>query len=129
MTRSFITKLILVISVLATSTLAPLPALAAYDPLGKVNCTQAADSAACNRPGTDPITGPDGILIKATNIIAIIAGVAAVIFLVLAGIKYITSNGAPDQISKAKESIIYALVGLVMIAISRAVIGFIIGRL
>jgi hypothetical protein len=93
-----------------------------------VDCTQAQEATVCKKTTGDPISGSEGILLKATNIIAFIAGVAAVIFLILSGIKYITAQGAPDELSKAKESIIYAVVGIVLIALGRQIITFIISK-
>lgn len=111
---------------------APLPVYAGTDPFAEVNCDGAASSStvcATRSNKSDPFTGPDGTLNKVANLFALIAGFAAVIFLVIGGIKYITSGGAADQISKAKQTIIYALVGLVVISASRAIIGFVIGKL
>ncbi|MDB5182068.1 MAG: hypothetical protein JWP13_831 [Candidatus Saccharibacteria bacterium] len=112
---------------------APLPATAAYDPFARVECTgEAAQTAVCRTKQVnpnDPLTGPNGVIVRATNIIALLAGFFAVIFLVLAGIKYITSGGAPDQVSKAKESIIYALVGIVVIVVARSLIGFVLSKI
>lgn len=106
-------------------------ALAATDPFSRVDCGRASDSTVCQTRaagGEDPLTGQNGVIVLATNIIAIVAGIAAVIFLVLSGLKYVTSNGAPDQISRAKEGIIYALVGLVLIVLARAIIGFVLTK-
>jgi hypothetical protein len=129
--RTIFAKLV-ILSSLLLGLVAPLSVSAAYNPLGAACSGNGRDSAACQdarTAGEDPIAGPNGVIVRATNIVAIIAGIAAVIYLVLAGIKYITSQGAPDQISKAKESIIYALVGIVFILLARSIITFIIGRI
>lgn len=122
-------KRILLMAVVILGVAIPAPAFAA-DPFDKVDCTSAPDTTVCQTKGQteDPLTGPNGIITVATNIIASIAGIVAVIFLVLGGLKYVTSNGAPDQISRAKESIIYALVGLVLIVLARAIIGFVLTK-
>lgn len=118
--------------------LAPLPGLsgtggvasAATDILGKACNGEGANSAACRgRTGQDPLTGPSGVLNTVTNIMAWIAGVAAVIFLVVGGIKYITAAGAPAEVQKAKETIIYALIGLIVIVLARAIITFVLGSI
>jgi hypothetical protein len=108
---------------------APLPAGAAYDPFAGACKGAATQSAACtSRTGEDPLTGPNGVLTKATNIIALVAGFAAVIFLVVGGIKYITAAGAPAEVQKAKETIIYALVGVIAIVLARQVISLVLSR-
>lgn len=121
------TKLIL-LAVVFVPLLVPASTFAA-NPFAGIDCSKAADSAVCQTNATnDPLAGQNGVIVRATNIFAFIAGFTAVIFLVLAGIKYITSTGDPAEISKAKQSIIYALIGLVFIAIARSVIGYIINR-
>lgn len=123
-------KKFLLMTALVLGMAAPAPVSAATDPFSKVDCSKATDSTVCQTRGNneDPITGPNGVVTKATDVIAVIAGIAAVIFLVLGGLKYVTSGGAPDQISRAKESIIYALVGLVLIILARAIIGFVLTK-
>ncbi len=117
---------------LLVTLLAPATALAGVDPF-KGSCTdpQAANSTVCQSRGatSDPLTGRDGIILRVTQIIAIMAGFAAVVVMVLGGIRYVTSGGAPDQVSQAKKTIIFAAVGLVAIALSQAFIGYIIGRI
>jgi hypothetical protein len=109
----------------------PLHAFAALDPYAGVDCGKASDTTVCKTKaagGADPIAGPNGVLKTATNIISFVAGLAAVIFMVVAGIKYITSNGEPAEISKAKQTLIFAAVGLFVIIAARAIIGFVINK-
>jgi hypothetical protein len=103
----------------------------AVDPYGGLNCGQAGDSTVCQTRGntTDPIAGPQGVVVKVTNIVAFVAGAAAVLFIVFAGIKYITAQGDAQQISQAKQSIIYAAVGLVMIVLARQIINYVLSRI
>lgn len=108
----------------------PATAFAAYNPLGQVDCRgQARSSAVCQTDAGDPINGRNGVIRRATRIIAIVAGAAAIIVMVLGGIRYITSGGDPSQVSQAKRTIIFALVGLIVIAASQSIINFIITRI
>ena len=75
------------------------------------------------------IYGPNGIITKIANIIAIIVGVAAVIIIVIAGIQYMLSTGDPGKVSRAKDAIIYAVVGLVVVVLARTLVAFVIGKL
>jgi len=102
---------------------------AAWNPFGGVDCSSASTSAVCTRnPQGNPIAGPDGILIKITNIIAFIAGIAVVIMLIVGGLKYILADGESNDIVSAKNTIIYALVGILVIAVARTLIVFVISR-
>ncbi len=77
---------------------------------------------------TNPIIGTNGVLNDVINIITAIAGFVAVIMIIVAGLQMITSSGKPEKISSARNTIIYASVGLIVIALARIIIGFIISR-
>jgi hypothetical protein len=68
------------------------------------------------------------VLHDAINIITAIAGFVAVIMIVVSGLQMVSSNGNPEKISTARNTIIYACIGLVVIALARIIIGFIINR-
>jgi hypothetical protein len=85
---------------------------------------QASDSA-----NGDPITGPNGLIIKIANVIAFVAGAAAVIIIILAGLRMVTSGGSSEDVAGARRALIYAAVGLAVISLSRIIVGFIIGSL
>ncbi|MBR5939149.1 hypothetical protein IKZ77_01190 [Candidatus Saccharibacteria bacterium] len=53
------------------------------------------------------------------------SGLVAVIFTVYGGIQYITSAGEPDKIKKAKQMILYSLIGLAIVALSFAISAFV----
>lgn len=88
-------------------------------------------SAVCvdNKKTGDPVTGPNGIILKAANIIAIIAGVAAIIAIIIGGLKYVTSGGDSGGVSSAKQTILYALIGLIVIILARTIITFVIHKI
>lgn len=54
------------------------------------------------------------------NAVYVVAGLVAVIYIVVAGIQYVTSNGNPEKAKKALHTIIYALCGLVIVLIAAA---------
>jgi hypothetical protein len=58
-----------------------------------------------------------------------VAGAVAVIILVVGGIRYITSTGDSQRIKAAKDTILYAIIGLVVVIVARAIVGFVAGSL
>lgn len=58
-----------------------------------------------------------------------ILGALAVLFIVIGGLRYILSAGDPQAISKAKGTILYALVGLAVAIAAEAIIAFVLGGL
>jgi hypothetical protein len=104
----------------------------AWSPFQGVDCSgAAAKSAVCTdkQSKSNPLTGKDGLLLKITNIIAVIAGIAAVIIIILSGLRMVTSGGSSEDVAGARRSIIYALIGLVVIVVARTLIGYVLGRL
>lgn len=130
MKRLLISTAIIVVALLGAGAIAT-PAYAATGVLDQA-CNQAggvgSSSGACGTDGTDPISGNNGVLIRISRIMAIIAGIAAVIIIMIAGLVYITANGDAGRISAAKSTIIYAAVGLVIIALAQAIITLFVSR-
>lgn len=106
-------------------------AAASWDPFGGVNCSgNAANSVACQEKGNtvNPLTGSDGLVMKITNVIAFVAGVAAVVIIVISGFRIVTSSGG-DSVASARRAIIYSLVGIVVVILARTIVAFILGKL
>ncbi|MBI3494822.1 hypothetical protein HY004_02465 [Candidatus Saccharibacteria bacterium] len=70
-----------------------------------------------------------GILKSVINTMIFLAGSIAVIMIVVGGIRYITSDGDPGAATKAKNTIIYALVGVVVAIMSYSIVNFVIDRI
>lgn len=99
----------------------------AVDPFKDVCAQGGGDSAVCtSRKTTDPVSEAIG---NVTSILALVAGIISVIYVVVGGFKYITSNGDSSAIATAKSTIIYALVGLVVALMARPLINFVLGKL
>ncbi len=71
----------------------------------------------------------DGILGTVINILLYVAGTIAVIMIIVGAIRYITSDGDSNRASQARNTIIYAVVGLVVAIMSFGIVNFVIGRL
>jgi hypothetical protein len=66
------------------------------------------------------------------NGLAIVFGVfaaVAIIVIILAAISFATSEGNPENIAKAKKTIVYALIGLVLALAAEAIVLLVLGRL
>lgn len=70
----------------------------------------------------------DKALASAINVLSIIAGVIAIIMVVISGIKFITSNGDSSSIASARTTLIYALAGLVIVAFAQAIVHFVLNK-
>lgn len=56
------------------------------------------------------------------DILSVVAGAVAVIFIIIGGIKYVTSGGSPEKTKAAKNTILAALVGLAIIIATQFII-------
>ena len=62
------------------------------------------------------------------NVISVVVGVVAVVMIVLGGLKYITSGGDSSNVSSAKNTIIYAVIGLVVVALAQFIVQFVLDK-
>lgn len=62
------------------------------------------------------------------NVVSIVVAIVAVIMIIFGGLKYITSGGESSNVSSAKNTIIYAIIGLVVVALAQFVVRFVLGR-
>ena len=81
-------------------------------------------------PATDVDANADltSIIKTVINIISIVVGVIAVIMIIFGGLKYITSGGESNKITSAKNTILYALIGLVVVALSQFIVRFVLAK-
>lgn len=68
------------------------------------------------------------LLTQVINIFSVIVGVIAIFMIIFGGLKYITSGGDSGNVSGAKNTIIYALIGLVIVALAQFIVHFVLGK-
>jgi len=73
----------------------------------------------------DALFGDSGIITTITNVLLFIAGALAVIMIIFGGLRYVTSAGNSSSITAAKNTIIYAIVGLIIAFLAYAVVNFV----
>lgn len=77
----------------------------------------------------NPIAGgKDGILYKATILVSSVAGIIAIIMMIIAGINMITAGGDSQKFAKGRNTIIFAIVGLIIIVLARSIVTFVVTR-
>lgn len=124
---------IIVAIILIATPFVAMPAFA-YDPVGSVcNNAAAKSSSLCQglpkNPNVNPLTGPNGLIHGIANLVALVAGIAAVIVIVIAGFRYVTSGGDAAKAKNAKDTIVGAVIGLVVIALAAEIIAFVISKI
>ncbi|HYF96556.1 MAG TPA: pilin [Patescibacteria group bacterium] len=78
---------------------------------------------------TDPSSGVNDLITDVINIFSIIVGIVAVIMIIYGGFRYITSGGDSSKITDARNTILYAIVGLIIVAFAQFVVKFILSKI
>ena len=68
------------------------------------------------------------IVLAIVEILLRLAAIAAIVFIVYAGIRYITARGNPEKLTSARIAIQDALIGLVITIVAIALVSFVGGR-
>lgn len=85
----------------------------------------------CAQPDGTPtdLVGDAGIFNTIANILIFIVGIIAVIMLIIGGIRYALSGGDQSAVTAAKNTILYAIVGLIVAFLAFAIVQFVAGQL
>ncbi len=70
----------------------------------------------------------NSLITQIINIFSVIVGIVAVIMIVYGGFRYITSGGDSNNTAAAKNTILYAIVGLVIVALAQFIVRFILSK-
>lgn len=64
------------------------------------------------------------VIANAINLLFVVAAMLALGFLIIGGVKWLTSQGEKEGITKARETIVAAVVGLIIIFLSYLIVNF-----
>jgi len=73
--------------------------------------------------------GSDGLFQVLANTLIFIIGAIAVIMLIIGGIRYVVSGGNDNAVAGAKNTILYAIIGIAVAFLAYAAVNFVIGQL
>lgn len=65
----------------------------------------------------------------AIQIVAVIMGVAAVIVIIISGVRFITSGGDPNSVKKARDGLIYAVVGILIALLAQGIVSLVLSKI
>jgi uncharacterized membrane protein YuzA (DUF378 family) len=82
----------------------------------------------CDTGDGDPSSSFSSLITKIVNIFSAIVGIAAVIMIIWGGFKYITSGGDSGKVTSAKNTIIYAIIGLIIVALAQFIVKFVLQK-
>lgn len=90
-----------------------------------------ADAASEAQKGVNSVTDGTPVTLNVTiknviNVLLYIIGIAAVIMIVIGGLRYVLSGGDSGSTKGAKDTILYAVVGLIVAIVAYAIVNFVI---
>lgn len=94
---------------------------------GVNNAANNTNDNSCGNQGTGQ-TNLSTIATKIVSIFSIIVGIIAVIMIIYGGFRYITSGGDSSKVGAAKNSLVYALVGLIIVALAQLIVHYVLNN-
>ncbi len=99
---------------------------------GGLNCgsnLQFTDNAnGCATPGSDATTKINDIVKLIINIFSVVVGIIAVIMIIVGGIRFILSGGDSTATTSARNTVLYAIVGLIVVALAQILVRYVLAR-
>lgn len=116
------------IAKMSVPVLVTLSSIAGFVPVSAVDdiCNSSAsdevkDAAGCNGSGD-----LNNVVVNILSAIIGVAGFIAVIWIIIGGVNYMTSSGDPSKTKKARDTILYACIGLIICVLSFVIVNFVI---
>ena len=103
-------------------------ALAGVSSVSAMTLQEGAEAARCDGCPAD-LFGDTGVFKQVTNTILYIVGIIAVIMLIIGGIRYVISGGDAKKVTDAKNTVLYAIIGLIIAFLAFAIVNFVITAL
>jgi hypothetical protein len=107
--------------VIAAAVAVPALQVSAQGPLEDV-CKSNGDSAVCNEQNNSS----DDFVATLVDTLVFIVGFLSVFGIIIGGILYVTSSGDSSNVTKAKNTITYSIVGLVVAILAYAIVRFVV---
>ena len=121
--QKYVTKLSIIL-VLVSGVIISVPST-----IGTTYAQGDAKTQACTAIGDSGCSGGasniQNVLRTVINVLSSIGGIIAVIVIIIGGFKYMTSNGDSNSASGARNTILYAVVGLIIVAFSQIIVRFV----
>lgn len=68
-------------------------------------------------------------IVKVINFVLTFLALVAVIFVIVGGVRILAAGGNEENVTKGRKTIIYAIIGLVIIFFARVIVGFFTGEI
>jgi len=117
-----IKKILAVFALVFGLSFVPALTVGAVDPYEP--CSANPDSSVCKAAGSDDI---GKVITNVINVLLFIIGAISVVMLIIGGFRYTTSGGDQNNVKAAKDTILYAIIGLVVAFLAFAIVNWVVG--
>ena len=124
MIQGYISK---IVTALLTIGLGVALAVIPVSALGEGGASAGIGAARGDNTPSNLVNGDSSIIKRAINIMLFTVGVLSVVMLIFGGFRYVISGGKKESVTNAKNTILYAIVGLLVAVFAYAIINFILG--
>lgn len=116
----FLTVIAFALGIFTTNTITP--AFAIGDVCNSSAANEVKEAAGCHGTKDDL----KNVIINVINGVVGMLALVAVVFVIIGGVQYMTSTGDSGKTKKAKDTILYALIGLAVCALAFVIVNFVI---
>lgn len=95
---------------------------------GPVDVFNGACSGSSSSLCKDSGSGLFSVIKSVVQVLLIVGGIIAVIMIIVGGIRFMTSNGDQGKIKSAKDTVLYAIIGLVVTLAAFAIVTWVVGK-
>lgn len=83
----------------------------------------------CGAATSDATSKINSLVKTVVNLLSAVVGIVAVIMIIVGGFRYVTSGGNDTSVTAAKNTILYAIIGLVVVALAQIIVRFTLSKL
>jgi hypothetical protein len=93
-----------------------------------IECGASNSNKSIDDPGPAATTSLNGTIRNLIKVLSIAVGIVAVVMIMIGGFRYVTSGGKQESVASAKNTIMYAIIGLVIVALAQIVVQFVLKK-
>lgn len=93
-----------------------------------INVSPDASSGDCSTNTTVATSQVNNTVRLGLNVFSAIVGIISVVMIIVGGIRYITSGGDSGKVSSAQNTVLYAVIGLIVVALAQVIVKFVLGK-
>jgi len=95
---------------------------------GSIGSVGAGNQSSTCAGGTQAVNTINNTTSFVINFISAIVGLIAIIMIIIGGIRYVTSGGNSEKTTAAKDTILFAVVGLIVVALAQVIVRFVLNK-